>query len=284
MAFDSHPCFSQGCAGVSGRIHLPVSPECNIRCRFCARAISRQAARPGNAARVVSPDEAMNILKRALLLCPELAVVGVAGPGDPLASHHACQTLLRAHQLYPKLMTCLSSNGLGLMEYLPRLLAAGVETLTVTVNAVDPDILSRLCAGVVWEGRFISGVAGCLRLIAAQSQGIQAAREAGIAIKVNMVLAPEFNGRHVEMVARTACAWGASLINIIPLLPAGQMARVRPPDAAELEEARMRAEDYLPVMRGCRRCRADACGVPGVSDYARRLYRDFGPVETFSHG
>jgi nitrogen fixation protein NifB len=73
-------------------------------------------------------------------------------------------------------------------------------------------------------------------------------------------------------------------MNIIPLLPAAQMASARPPEAEELEAARARAEDYLPIMRNCRRCRADACGVPGVSDYARQLYRGFGQVETFSHG
>lgn len=35
---NSHPCFG-GHRNNVGRIHLPVSPGCNIACRFCDRVI-----------------------------------------------------------------------------------------------------------------------------------------------------------------------------------------------------------------------------------------------------
>ena len=35
----SHPCFG-GHKNNVGRIHLPVSPGCNIACRFCDRVIN----------------------------------------------------------------------------------------------------------------------------------------------------------------------------------------------------------------------------------------------------
>ncbi|MDR1921888.1 MAG: radical SAM protein [Candidatus Adiutrix sp.] len=280
---ESHPCFGDHCRP-TGRIHLPVSPECNIRCRFCARAISAKAPRPGNAARVVTPGEAMTILERALRICPEIAVVGVAGPGDPLATSHAVETLTLAHQKHPRLMTCLSTNGLALPEYLPRLVEAGLQTLTVTVNAVNPPILARLCRGVMWRGEFLPGEAGAARLISAQREGIRSARALGLTIKVNLVLVPAVNGGHVGEAAKTVAAWGASYFNVIPLLPAAEFAAEPAPADEAVESAREAAEGHLAVFRHCRRCRADACGVPGVSDYARELYRDFRPVETFSHG
>jgi nitrogen fixation protein NifB len=281
----SHPCFNRDCHATAGRIHLPVSPTCNIRCRFCARGLNRHADRPGNAARVASPQEALQILQRALRICPELQVAGVAGPGDPLASSHALETLSRVHERYPRLITCLSTNGLALGEYLPLLINdAGIKTLTVTVNAVDAQILNRLCAGIVWQGRFLQGRKASERLINAQKEGIQSAHALGLFIKVNMVLVPGINDQHVEEVARSAAAWGASFINIIPLLPAAEFAGIAPPSEEMTARAAAQAESFLAVMRHCRRCRADACGIPGVTDFAPELYRDFRQLETFSHG
>lgn len=36
---ERHPCFSGEAHLKFGRIHLPVSPACNIGCLFCARGI-----------------------------------------------------------------------------------------------------------------------------------------------------------------------------------------------------------------------------------------------------
>ena len=47
--------------------------------------------------------------------------------------------------------------------------------------------------------------------------------------------------------------------------------------------AREAAEQYLPVFRHCKHCRADACGIPGSGvDLADKLYGQSPPV--FSHG
>jgi nitrogen fixation protein NifB len=281
----NHPCFGSHCQPGAGRIHLPVSPDCNIRCRFCARGVNSRRQWPGAAARVVSPEEALNILGRALLLCPELKVAGVAGPGDPLASGHALETLSRVHEAYPWLLTCLSTNGLALPASLAGLTgAAGIKTLTVTVNAVDSGILSQLCAGVFWQGQFWPGKTGSQLLLAAQQEGIEQARSLGLVIKVNMVLVPGVNADHAPAVAARVAAWGASFINIIPLLPAAEFAGLRPPSPKMLQRAQAQAERFLPIMRHCRRCRADACGIPGINDFAPQLYNDFKPLETFSHG
>lgn len=284
VSLSRHPCFSGNCRPSTGRIHLPVAPVCNIRCRFCARGGSESLERPGNASRVVGPAEAMRILERALRICPELAVVGVSGPGDPLASDHAVELLELARARYPGLINCLSTNGLALPEFLPRLVKAGVGALTVTVNAISPAVLARLCAGVIRRGELIAGRAGAETLIAAQSLGIPSAKALGMGVKINMVLVPGLNEGQVEAVAAAAAGWGAEFMNVIPLLPAAGFAGLRPPSPEELETARRLAERHLPVLRHCHRCRADACGIPGAGDLAASLYRDPGPAETFSHG
>lgn len=36
----SHPCFAVGAKNNKGRVHLPVSPGCNIFCNFCQRDVN----------------------------------------------------------------------------------------------------------------------------------------------------------------------------------------------------------------------------------------------------
>ena len=84
---DMHPCFAMGKRGNSGRIHLPVSPGCNIECRFCDRQINNEENRPGVTSQIITPLEARDIIKKSLELCSDINVIGIAGPGDTLATH-----------------------------------------------------------------------------------------------------------------------------------------------------------------------------------------------------
>ena len=87
----NHPCFGR-CKFNAGRIHLPVSPGCNIACRFCDRSINDVEQRPGVTSKVITPQEAGNFIDRAVELVPSIQVVGIAGPGDTLATDKAFET------------------------------------------------------------------------------------------------------------------------------------------------------------------------------------------------
>ncbi len=225
----------------------------------------------------------MKVLERALRLCPAISVVRVAGPGESLATEHALITLAMAHERHPDLIGCLSTNGLRLAEHVDAIVAAGVCTVSVTVNAVEPEILQHICGGVEDQGRLKTGVEGAETLISAQLEGIRLAAGRGLVVKTNMVLIPEVNDGHVGAVARTMAEAGASLINVLPLIPEHEMAYMQAPDCHAVNAAREVAEQYLPVFRHCRQCRADACGIPGAGvDFAEQLYEQ--RVETFSHG
>lgn len=279
-----HPCLSAEGHLAFGRIHLPVSPACNIQCKFCKRAFNKRENRPGVAGRILSPEDAVGVVVRALKLCPELTVAGIAGPGDTLATPHALETFERIRREHPGLIHCLSTNGLLLERSVDRIVHAGVETVTVTVNAVDPAVLERICSAIVLDGRLLKGREAAETLIRAQLAGIRRAAEAGLVIKINTVFIPGANGGQIGEIARRTAAEGASLINIIPLIPQHDMSHLPAPDCFQLAEAREAAEKHLPVFRHCRHCRADACGIPGAGpDLASRLYEE--PLEeTFSHG
>jgi nitrogen fixation protein NifB len=230
------------------------------------------------------PGEASEIVDRALELCPQITVAGIAGPGDTLATPFAIETFRHIHREHPELINCLSTNGLLLEQYAQELIDVGVKTITVTVNAVDPEILKEICLFVRKGGKQYEGVEGANILIAAQERGIRRVAELGALVKVNIVLIPEVNDHHIEDIAIAVSKWGASLVNVIPLIPQYKFSEKREPSCEDLHAAREAAERHLPVFRHCQRCRADACGIPGQSDVADLLY-DYREIEqTFSHG
>lgn len=278
-----HPCFNEAAHFKYGRIHLPVSPECNIQCRFCKRGFNKWENRPGVSRSLVTPAEALELVGKALIQCPELTVVGIAGPGDTLATGHALEVFEAVHRTFPQLINCLSTNGLLLADQAERIVAAGVKTVTVTVNAVDGDILKQICSQVFFDNQYYTGEHGARLLIASQLAGIRKVVALGAVVKINTVLIPGINDGHIESIARVAAKLGASLINILPLIPLHELKDLAPPDCRALNAARTAAEKHLPVFRHCRQCRADACGIPGSGiELADQLYDR--SLETFSHG
>ncbi len=278
-----HPCF--GAKANRGRIHLPVCPGCNLECRFCDRKINETENRPGVAGEIIQPADTIGYIERALRFCPEISVVGIAGPGDTLASDNAIKTFELVGKHFPKLLKCMSTNGLLLRERAEELIRVGIDTLTVTVNAVDPAIQARIINGLVYHGKRYEGEAAAEILIRNQLAGIRKAAAAGMVVKVNTVLIKEINFFHIKEVAKAVSEAGASIYNIIPLIPQHDLRDCSIPTCAEIEQARAEAGRYIDVFRHCQHCRADAVGVPGKNNFSREVYQGGLKVkETFSHG
>jgi nitrogen fixation protein NifB len=261
-----HPCFSEQAHGRVGRVHLPVAPRCNIHCAFCERRVCANLTmqHPGWARRLLSPDGALELVRGLVEQQPgENFVVGVAGPGEPLANAQTFEALALVHQTFPALMKCVSSNGLLLEKRLPQLLEVGINALTVTVNAPDGEVGGQIYHWVRYDGTTYRGQQAAEILIERQRRGIRAALEAGLTVKVNSVLIPGINDRHMVQLAHQLEALGVHLMNIMPLIPGGLMADRRPPTCEELQQARADCEAILPQFRLCEQCRADVIRFPG---------------------
>jgi nitrogen fixation protein NifB len=267
-----HPCFDEQAHERVGRVHLPVAPRCNISCRYCERRVCANLTvqHPGWAQRLQSPDEALALVHRLarsqVAASPDGTlhpfVVGVAGPGEPLANEETLETLRCVHREFPVLMKCISTNGLLLEQKLPHLLAAGVTTLTVTVNTMDSAVGARIYAWVRSEETLYRGRQAAEILMAGQIRGIRAALDAGLAVKVNTVLIPGVNDRQMKDLAYRLRELGVHLMNIMPLIPGGQMRDRRAPTCEELQKARSDCEQVIPQFRLCEHCRADVVRFP----------------------
>jgi len=91
----------------------------------------------GATMKVISPSEAVSVVRCAIEAEPSNRVVGIAGPGDPLANHQTFETLALIKKHFPRLKTCLSTNGLLLPDKVDLLHELSLDFLTVTINALD---------------------------------------------------------------------------------------------------------------------------------------------------
>jgi nitrogen fixation protein NifB len=263
--FDIHPCFNAKVKGQFGRVHLPVAPKCNILCNYCNRKFDCvNESRPGVTSSVLSPAQAIAYLERVLEAEPRITVAGIAGPGDPFANpKETLETLRLIRQRSPELLLCLASNGLGIAPYLDELAELQVSHVTITVNTVDPEIGAKIYSWVrdgkvIYRGRQAAEV-----LLARQLEAIAGLKARGIVVKINTIIIPGINDHQVEAVARKMQELGVDLLNCMPVYPNADtpFGDIPEPEPGAIAAIQLAAGKFLPQMKHCTRCRADAVGL-----------------------
>jgi nitrogen fixation protein NifB len=260
----AHPCFDNQARLKYSRVHLPVAPACNVQCNYCDRKFDcANESRPGVTSVVLNPEQAARYVDQVLVSDPSLRVVGIAGPGDPLANAASTLETLRLVRLFhPEILLCLATNGLTLPKHAEALAALRVSHVTVTVSAVKPAIGSQIYRYVMDGAQRLTGIAAAERILSAQLQGIRMLVELGVLVKVNAIQIPGVNEDHLIDVARTVGKLGVSRFNCLPLHPVAgtPFAQITEPTASSTRKVREACSAYLPQMEHCARCRADAVG------------------------
>jgi nitrogen fixation protein NifB len=264
-----HPCLHPEAHHKVPRLHLAVAPQCNTRCGYCEREVSRRTGSinaPGLASSILSPEQAVAKVREFVNRWGMNAVVGVAGPGEPLANEETLLTLRLVRQEFPDLALCLCTNGLNLPDYCRELRATGVQHLTVTINGLEPSVVAQIQPTVTKNGRVYEGEHGAKLLIENQLYGLKLAVEMGMVVKVNTVLIPEINGGQIVGIARAVKDLGARVFNPMPLIPRGAFRNIKRPESMLLSRLRSKCSEFIPVFHHCKQCRADAEGIPGKEE------------------
>ena len=263
----AHPCFDKEAKHTNARVHLPVAPKCNIQCNYCNRKYDCvNESRPGVTSSVLAPFQAVAYMQELDSRLENLAVVGIAGPGDPFANpKETLETMRRVSEEFPEKIFCLSTNGLDLEPYIDDIAKLNVTHVTITMNAIDPEITAKIYKWVRFNKKVYRGVEGAKILLERQLACIPKLKAAGITVKINSILIPGINEDHIPAVAKKCSELGADVINIIPLIPTAEtpFETVEKPDTKLIFKTRTLASEYLPIMSHCSRCRADAAGLLG---------------------
>ncbi len=263
----NHPCFNDASRHKFGRIHLPVAPKCNIQCNYCSRKFDcMNENRPGVTSKVLSPQQALYYLDQAMVLSPNIAVVGIAGPGDPFANpDETMETLRLVRKKYPEMLLCVATNGLDLLPYIDELAQLQVSHVTITINAIDPEVGAEVYAWVRYKKKMYRDIDAARLLIKNQLESLKKLKEAGITAKVNSIIIPGINDTHVIAVASKVAELGADILNCLPYYNTKEtlFENIAEPSVDMVTEIQRATSEFLPQMKHCARCRADAVGIIG---------------------
>ncbi|MBP2650382.1 MAG: nifB 1 [Firmicutes bacterium] len=259
-----HPCYSADAHNKYARIHLPVAPKCNIQCNYCNRKFDCvNESRPGVTSEVLTPELAKRKFEWVKQEIPELSVVGIAGPGDPLADWEVTKQTIRAiKENNEDMIFCLSTNGLMLIEYAQEIVNLGINHVTVTVNSLNPEISAKIYNHIYYQGQYYHGPEAGKILLKNQLDGIKYLTEHGVLVKINIVMIKGINDAHIPDVVKEVKQLGVFVTNIMPLIPAPGSAfeYFSQTSMKEINDLRNICQADIRQMRHCQQCRADAIG------------------------
>ena len=183
-------------------LRLSVTDRCDFRCRYCM------------------PERMQFLAKREILTLEELAALADAfiargikrvrlTGGEPLV-RKGIDTLIRAigRRIGNGLdELTLTTNGSQLRAHAPALADAGVRRINVSLDSLDAGRFAFITRG------------GDLAIVL---DGIAAAREAGLSIKINMVALKNLNEAEIEPMLRWCASEGHDL-TLIETMPLGEV-------------------------------------------------------------
>jgi nitrogen fixation protein NifB len=283
-----HPCYSEEAHHHYARMHVAVAPACNIQCNYCNRKYDcANESRPGVVSELLTPEEAAHKVLVIAGKIPQMTVLGIAGPGDPLANpEKTFRTFELIADKAPDIKLCLSTNGLMLPDYVDRIKQLNVDHVTITINMVDPKVGEKIYPWVRYNRRRYRGLEGVKILHERQMEGLQALQEADILCKVNSVMIPGVNDEHLAEVDEVIRSKGAFLHNIMPLISAPEhgthfgLTGQRGPTPKELKSLQDKCSGNMKMMRHCRQCRADAVGLLGEDrsqEFTKEKFMEMAP-------
>ena len=179
-------------------LRLSVTDLCNLRCRYCmpdgVEKLEREA--------VLTYEEFLRLA--ALFARCGIDTVRVTG-GEPLVRKNVAQLVAGLKETPGIRRVTLTTNAVLLAEQLPALLDAGLDSVNISLDTLDPALFAKITA----RDEF-----------AAVQAGSNAALESGIPVKLNCV--PQVGVNEGELEALAALAQDKPLqVRFIEMMPIG---------------------------------------------------------------
>ncbi len=179
-------------------LRLSVTDRCNLRCRYCMPEDGIGKVAHGD---ILSYEELFQIARVAVSIgIDKIRITG----GEPLVRKGLIPFLQKLAEIPGLGQLVLTTNGVLLEKMAVDLRAAGVQRLNISLDSLTPDTFSH-----------ISRCGDLTRVLA----GIEAAKECGFPIKLNMVVMRGVNDHEILDFAALATA-SAITVRFIEYMPA----------------------------------------------------------------
>ena len=190
-------------------LRLSVTDLCNLRCRYCMPDGVDKLERED----ILTYEEFLRLA--ALFARCGVDTVRVTG-GEPLV-RKGVEQLVKGLKAIPGIRkVTMTTNAVLLEQQLPALLEAGLDSVNISLDTLDPALFAKITA----RDEF-----------AAVQAGIHAALESGIPVKLNCV--PQVGVNEGELEALAALAQDKPLqVRFIEMMPIGYGAAMPAPAGA----------------------------------------------------
>ncbi|MCL2151418.1 MAG: radical SAM protein [Oscillospiraceae bacterium] len=260
-----HPCFDETALGY--RIHLPIAEKCNTKCNYCKMAFSKCDIRPGVTEELLRSSDIDAYVNESLKIYDDCRIVGIAGPGDPLANpKEVFYALERISKNYPNFKKCMCTNGFGVEDYADKIKEVGLDYITLTINSINECTLSKIYKFIYYHGEYYKGKSAGQLILKLQKSALHILnRFENIKIKINIVFIPGINDMEIDDLIQFLCKYKIDIINIVPLLPVNgtEYESIKPLTYGEFDKIKKDLQNKYKKVRfkqNCQRCRSDARG------------------------
>jgi GTP 3',8-cyclase len=216
-------------------LRVSVTDRCDLRCVYCMSEHMRFLPK----AEVLSLDEIDRIASAFIATgTRKLRLTG----GEPLVRKGLMglvKRLARHLETGDLEELTLTTNGTRLAEHAVDLAALGIRRINVSLDTLQPDVFRRLTRG------------GDLAQVLA---GVEAARAAGLRVKINTVALAHDNAAEIPALIQWAHGLGMDL-TLIETMPLGEIEADRSEQFLSLDDVRRDLESYwtltdLPLSTG----------------------------------
>lgn len=222
---------------------LPVTERSLARIRF--DPIEKQA-------RAVPPEGLCNWVEENIRNGVKVTAVNIEGPGDPLADiDRTLATLSLFRHKFPDLALGLTALGIHGEKYAGKLRKAGVQNITLLIDAIDRRTADKLYAWIRPARKTIPLEQATPILMAEQQAAIKAFVKAGCTVTVRSTVYPGFNDDHMETIAEAMAGCGAAAMVLKGYQPSAgeEGAFLAPPDCELMQNLLNKAAKHLPTTR-----------------------------------
>ncbi len=156
-------------------LRLSVTDRCNLRCLYCDNKMSHRLTHDD----ILRYEELLDLMGLARAI--GIGKVRLTG-GEPFARRDFMEFLENARGRFPDVSLRLTTNGTLLAPFAPRLAAAGVDRVNISLDTLNPETFARVTGQDLYH---------------TVRQGIDACLEAGIRVKINAVAMRGVNDREL---------------------------------------------------------------------------------------
>ncbi|TYQ17923.1 UNVERIFIED_CONTAM: nitrogen fixation protein NifB [Acetivibrio alkalicellulosi] len=260
-----HPCFDETESGC--RIHLPIARKCNTKCNYCKMAFSKCEIRPGVTEKILDVNDIPTYVNESLEIYNDCKIIGIAGPGDPLANPDDIFSALEiVSQNYPDFKKCMCTNGFGVEDCVDKIKEVGVDYITLTINSINVSTLSKIYKFIYYRGEYYEGESAGQLILRLQKSALDILSNIeDLKIKINIVFIPGINNGEINNLIQFLYKYKIDIINIIPLLSVEgtEFGTIEPLTHSEFCKIKKGLENKyskLKFKQSCQRCRSDARG------------------------